>query len=221
MHRSKADVDLAAYEKIAKPWTAIQPWSFAAASLIGSDEALVIGKGPSFPDHIPERRDRPGALSMALNHAIEQSTADFAHVIDLEVFDQVQPDVWWNNCHRVVMPWRPHVGYKPTSMTLESCTHPVVRQLIADRRLCFYNLASANRRGYTAQPPGETYDCQTFSGEVAVRLLIAAGSRHIRTVGIDGGIAYAPEFSHLKPLGNGSPSFNRNRAKVIELTALR
>jgi hypothetical protein len=208
--------DVDAYRQIMEPPTLqnCPEWHQWAASdegrelLSESRELLVLGKGPTFQHARPWIDEHPQATTIALNHVVREVKVDLAHVIDIEVFDEV-PEAAWYYCRRVIVPWRPHRAFRPTGETLATTTHPVLSRLRDQGRLVWYNLSSAAAHGYTIAPADAPQIlCQTNSGEAVLRLLSAAGRRHCHTVGIDGGSTYAAAFSDLKPCQNGS-TFDR------------
>ena len=67
---------------------------------------LVIGKGPSF-----ERRsefDLDGFHTMSLNHVVQQTPVDVAHIMDIDVVEACAESLR-TNCRYLVMPRRPQL----------------------------------------------------------------------------------------------------------------
>jgi hypothetical protein len=184
-----------------------------------SRDVLVIGKGPTFGHAGRWLPQHPRTLTIGLNHVVDRMHVDVAHVIDLDVLDQVPAERWFSNCERVVIPWRPHVGYQPSEQTLDELSHPTLKRLKRAGRLCYYNLSSALLYGFVDRPPGEDIQCSTFSGEAVCRLLVSMGVQQVHTAGVDGGRSYHPEFDHLTPLTNGRESFDNQTARIREIPA--
>lgn len=184
-------------------------------------DVIVIGKGPTFSAADRWIANRPHAVSVGLNHVVERRYVDIAHAIDLDVLDQVPHALWFRNCACVVMPWRPHVGFRPTDDTLQQLagTHPVLRRLHTEHRLAYYNLSTAMTYGYPDRPTTPDISCSTFSGEAVCRLLHHLGRPTIHTAGIDGGRTYHAAFGNLTPLQNGRDSFDSQAARLQQIGA--
>jgi hypothetical protein len=109
----------------------------------------------------------------------------------------------------VVMPWYPHHTNRPGNRTLADWAHhlAVLQRLEQAGRLLWYDLGTARRR----YGPGPTVPAPYFSAEAVLSLLALAGARHVRSLGVDGGAAYSPEFAQLREttlLNNGHRSFD-------------
>jgi hypothetical protein len=94
---------------------------------------------------------------------------------------------------------------------------PEVEAMAAAGRVVVYDRAGVGRR---AEPAAQV---RYFSAEAALDLLGHLGVEQVRTLGIDGGTAYAQDFSALDSstrLANGQPSFSR-QARLLRETAHR
>ena len=169
-------------------------------------EWLILGKGPTFTRRAESDLSRYQLLG--LNHVIREQPVDIAHVIDLDVITSCEERVWLHNCHFLVMPLYPHVGFRPSVHPLDHhvAAIPVLEKLHNQNRLLWYNLSTAGRMKHREGSP--VVGVRYFSAEAALNLLVMAGMKNISTLGIDGGTEYAPEFSNLKPLTNGQLSFD-------------
>ena len=85
-----------------------------------------------------------------------------------------------------------------------SWEHPVLREFTAHDALLWYNLSNWPRP-HAGSP---VVRVEYFSAEAAVRILAMAGITTIRTLGIDGGSTYAPDFQDKKPFRGGHTSFD-------------
>jgi len=181
---------------------------------------LVIGKGPTFSKYL--EYDLNCFNVMSLNHAVVQMPVDVAHLIDLDVLNACENEIY-KNARYLVMPWVPHVKNLPGKFDLSElvATTPFLQKLSNENRLLYYNHL-ANRTTENGPLVKVTY----FSSEAAIGLLALCGVRKIRTLGIDGGSSYSPAFDYLKGitlLSNGRKSFNRQFgeiAKIINSTGI-
>lgn len=184
-------------------WFARQAWTRPWA---------VLGKGPSF--------SRRGELDLAeyhllgLNHVCREVRVDLAHAIDLDVVEQLG-DTLLERAGALVMPWRPHVDFRPGELDLAQAAAriPVLGRLAEEGRLLWYNCSTAPE----PRPSSPVVRVCFFSGEAGIRLLGLAGVETIRTLGIDGGTGYAGEFKDLTPLENGVKSFDA-QSEAIAVT---
>ena len=179
------------FDWFAKTHAAAAPW-------------LLLGKGPT----LARRRDFDLSRfrTIGLNHVCLHMAVDLAHIIDLDVVEDCG-DALIANAGAVVMPWRPHVrarslpgsGVARTRVSDESLATiaartPILSRLAADDRLFFYNLSTAP----TPHGDSPVVPVRYFSAVAALNLLIAAGVREIRSLGVDGGLEYAGEFDDLR-----------------------
>jgi hypothetical protein len=170
---------------------------------------LILGKGPTFRKFRPEMGETNSIL--ALNHVARSVKCDIALMMDFDVFEACGEDIS-NNAQFVFMPWRPHVRFKPTSKTLDQFVRENERlaQIEREGRLVAFNAQTA--RDYEPLPGEPTTPIKFFSAEAALNILAAAGAKHIRTLGVDGGSTYADGFSDLNEvtlLANGRHDFDK------------
>jgi hypothetical protein len=176
---------------------------------------LVLGKGPSFSKKDQFVHDYK---LLGLNHVARDQFVDVAHIIDLDVVDQLG-EVLMEQCGIVVMPWIPHIKNRAGRQNLQQITavNPILQALDRQQRLFYYNLHSGRER----QGDSPVVFARFFSAEAAIRLLAMAGVGTIRTLGIDGGTTYSADFKDLENktlLANGLSSFNKQFkefAKII------
>lgn len=164
---------------------------------------VVVGKGPTFARAHEVDWDEYHVL--ALNHAMAASPAFVGHAIDIEVIDQLGEAV--REIPRLVMPWLPNVGCKPSKVTLDQHLkgRPHLAKMAAQRRLMFYNSSQAPHK---LRRRGPVVRVRYFSAVAAVNLLAMSGVKKIFTLGVDGGSSYAPNFDKKTLLVNGRPSFD-------------
>jgi hypothetical protein len=185
---------------------------------LASQPWLILGKGPSLQKH--RTFDLRPFCTLGLNHVSRELPVTVAHVIDLDVIDQCGAAIE-QNAGVLVMPWFPHttsgpmarwVTGHPARLSQENLAqvaerHPVLRRLNDQQRLLWYNLSTAR----TAREGSPIIPVKYFSAEAALNLLAAAGVRRVRSLGVDGGRAYSPEFGDLRGrtlLANGRLSFD-------------
>lgn len=174
---------------------------------------LIIGKGPSYAKHIDYDLSAYNVIS--LNHVINQLNADFAHMIDLDVFDACQYSIDKNALY-LIMPWVPHQDNKPGKQTLADLVKikPLLAKLAAEERLLFYNHVPDQCFG-----DSPLVRVLYFSAEAAINLLASCGVTTIRTLGVDGGTSYSQSFSHLNDitlLSNGRESFDKQFSEIAK-----
>ncbi|MDB6019865.1 MAG: hypothetical protein JWR19_4354 [Pedosphaera sp.] len=166
---------------------------------------LLLGKGPSF-----ERRDEFDLgqfRKVSLNHVVREMLVEVASIIDLDVVADCAESIY-GNAHYLLMPRHPHVKHQPSEQPLESffTQLPVLERMSREGRLVWYNLSSGN-----TEPDSPIVPTGFFNGEVVVNLLAQLGARSIRTLGMDGGVAYASHFQDLDErtrLANGHSKFD-------------
>lgn len=173
--------------------TTTQPW-------------LVVGKGPSFSKR--HELDLTKFRIFSLNDVARELPVEVSHVIDMEVIFRSGAQLLANSTY-LVMPWVPHERLKRGSRTLEewSTQNDVVKAFAEGGRLLWYDLDTAPDVRGSVPPIHVDY----FSSEAAVALLAMAGARTIKTLGIDGGISYSPEFKDIAAdscLANGHWNFD-------------
>lgn len=168
---------------------------------------LLLGKGPSF-SRLAEFDLRPYNL-ISINDTVREQSVLLSHVIDLDVLDRAGEAITASAGY-LVMPWVPHVdcGAGPATLRELAAQHPVLRELDSRDRLLWYNLSSASQRREGASP---IIPVAFFSAEACIGLLAAAGARRVRSLGVDGGTRYSPEFADLSDstrLANRRESFD-------------
>ena len=180
---------------------------------------LILGKGPTFAKRT--EFDLGDYHLLGLNHVVREQPVRVAHLIDIDVVDHCG-EVLITNADVVVMPWVPHVNCWPTARTLQDWieTKEILRRLDERGSLLWYNLAiskvaaqriSADDLDQLVQPESPVVQARYFSAEAALNLLSLAGARCVRTLGIDGGTSYSPDFDDLKDttlLANTLSSFD-------------
>lgn len=171
----------------------------------------VLGKGPSF-----RRRGEIEGLAqryqlLGLNHVCREQAVHVTHVIDANVLDEV-PGIWSRTGY-LVMPWHPHVDFRPSPRTLAEFAreHAVLGRLEREERLLWYNASTWQGAPRNGSPKVKVV---WFSAEAAVRLLAMAGVTEVRTLGIDGGSRYADDFKDLPPFRGGHTSFDLQTAEI-------
>ena len=177
-------------------------------------EWLIVGKGPSF-DRIDEFKDKYNIFG--LNHVAEHIKVDMTNIIDLDVLSL--PIIL--NSKKVLLPWHPHVNSKVSNHNLEDRLYHtrvpfgslgLLKEALLDKKLHWYNLTTwkgIHKRTFS-------YDivAKFFSIEAAISILANLGIRKINLLGIDGGTKYAAKFSHLQPLTNRRPDFNKQFEEI-------
>jgi hypothetical protein len=177
---------------------------------------LILGKGPSFAAYSPDRTSRYRTL--ALNHVAREVRCDAALMMDWDVFANCSTALL-ANAGFVLMPWHPHVDFRPAAETLEHfiAQNRDLARLDAERRLVVFNAETA--RALPALAGEALTPIKFFSAEAALNILAAGGAREVRTLGVDGGTAYSPDFADLDSvtrLANSRPDFNAQFRKFAE-----
>lgn len=174
----------------------------------------VVGKGPSFDLIGPTTLHGFNVLVVNTVWSFLPATWVDApdrvttHVADLDVLDHSILD----SAVHVVMPWHPHVGFRPSRATLDDKpATSVVKLLARNGRLSSYNstLAAGLPRG-----PGPRVRVRGFGGSSAVSLLATCGVKSVWLAGIDGGKDYAARFPTSTLLVNGQKSFDAQFAEL-------
>lgn len=172
---------------------------------------LILGKGPTFADR--DRYDLKRYFKLCLNDSVRFMPEEYAHFVDWEAFERCVP--YMGSDIHVIMPWHPHVGFKPSTHSLPELLVRHDYGFFLDRT-AYYHAATAKGRG--AGPGDPIVPLKNFSAEAAVWLLAMAGVKTIRTLGVDGGTGYAREFldAGLTPLENGRKSFDSQTAEIAK-----
>jgi hypothetical protein len=192
-------------------------------SFAADERWLILGKGPSY-SRLADL-DHRGMRLVSLNHVVRERKVDVAHVIDLDVIDACG-ESFLKNAGVLVMPWIPHVNQLAGERTLEevAAAHPILARLDREGRLLWYNLSTGRRRKRRGSP---LVRVRFFSAEAALNLLVEAGAREVRTIGVDGGASYSPAFDDLSGttlLANTRSSFDQQFdefARTIRTTGVR
>jgi hypothetical protein len=174
---------------------------------------LVLGKGPSFS--LVADVDKSQYNTFGLNHVVLQTKIDVAHMIDLDVVEHCG-DIIASNAGCLVMPWVPHINYKPGKKTLTELAQqiPVLSRLAAEGRLLWYNKVGG-RAKVAVNGVSPAVRVVNFSAEAPYALLGMAGAQTIRSLGIDGGASYASNFSGMPTLlANGQASFDKQFGEI-------
>lgn len=163
---------------------------------------LVLGKGPTFA--LLGGSETGHFNTFGLNHTVLETRVDIAHAIDIDVIQRCA-DVLQEHAGHLLMPWIPYVNNRPGRRSLlQWMTEiPVLAELAAQGRLLWYNKAGSSLHG-NSPPVRVLY----FSAEAPYALLGMAGVKTIRSLGIDGGDAYAACFDKATLHANGRSSFD-------------
>ncbi len=183
------------------PAAAARPW-------------CVLGKGPTFSRRGEFDLDAFNVLS--LNHVVRELKVRVAHFMGLAACLACR-DVLAGNADVVVMPRRPHVNNAPGARTLaEVAAGDATLSALAEAdRLVWYNSSLVPPYGDSPVVPVEF-----FSAEAAIALLAMAGAHTVRSLGVDGGDAYAREFADLSAttrLANRRASFDKQFAAIARV----
>lgn len=176
----------------------------------------MFGQGPTFSKH----SEFPGLdktyYTMGLNRVSRARKIFMTHAIDLHVLNDV-PDLP-DRSEYLVMPWAPHVNWRPSRVTLEELAtqHPVLVEMEKRGRLLWYNLVTAQVKPKEGSP---VVAVTWFSSEAALRLLGMAGVKEVRMLGIDGGKELAKEFSFMKPLKAGHSTYSLQDPELKKIAA--
>jgi len=174
---------------------------------------LIVGKGPTF------RKVRDFNLSRyhvcSLNHVVRELPVTLAHIIDIDVVAECASEIY-QNAKFLAMPYRPHVQNYPSSKTLADFIPEiqVLQSMEKEGRLLWYNLSSS-----PSHLDSPVIKAVYFSSEAALNLLVTAGAREVRTLGVDGGQTYSEAFDDLKSktlLANGHESFDKQFGGICE-----
>ncbi len=174
---------------------------------------LILGKGPSFSQ--AKHVDLHPYYTMSLNHVVREMSVHTAHFADLDALEDCSDEVL-ANAQWVLMPFRPHVRFSPGPKALPDLISsvPALQKLERAGRLVWYNLS-------TGEPFGNSPIIQTglFGSEVVVNILALLGVKMIRTLGIDGGRTYSPDFRDLEKktlLNHGAQSFDLQFTGILK-----
>jgi hypothetical protein len=166
---------------------------------------MMLGKGPTFSQ--VAQTDLTQYNTISLNHAVREVSVDLAHVIDIDVIEDLG-DVLLKNCKFLIMPRHPHVSARPCPhLSLSDWVKaiPVLGQLKEQGRLVTYDLALGKEEHEQHIP------LIYFSSEAALGILGKLGAKTVRSLGVDGGRSYSEEFQDIEKkalLSNGQPTFD-------------
>jgi hypothetical protein len=180
---------------------------WAASFDVHHKEWLILGKGPSY-SHVKNINPND-YYTCSLNHVVREHPVDLAHIIDIDVVQDCK-DTIERNARFLVLPFFPHVNQKSTKKTIYEFVDqmPILKSLKKQGRLIWYNLSTSKQR--VGSSP--VIEAKFFSAEAAVNILATCGVKTIRSLGIDGGNAYASNYEDLKNktlLANKHSTFDR------------
>ncbi len=190
---------------------------FEAEGIDPNQPWLILGKGPSFAKR--DEHDLRPYHTMSLNHVVREQVVTVAHMIDYDVVDGCGESIL-NNARFLVLPWVPHINNRPGRHNLEELAkiHPLLRSMNAQGRLLWYNHSRVRQR----HGDSPVVRVKLFSAVAALNLLVLAGVRKIRSLGVDGGATYSKEFDDLKKttlLSNRRASFDRQFEEIARTIA--
>lgn len=166
---------------------------------------LLLGKGPSF--EVRDRYDLRPYTTLAINHTVREMPVEVASAVNFEVVQDCG-DAVYRNSRFLLMPRYPHTipGEGPALLETYFDSIPVLRAMDEEGRLVWYNLS-----GDPALPGSPVVKNSAFSVGILFSLLGALGARQIRTLGVDGGVAYAASFKDIEArtrLATGKASYD-------------
>jgi hypothetical protein len=178
-----------------------------------NQEFLLLGKGPSF-SHI-DNFDLTSMINISLNHVIREIKVDIAHLIDFDVFEECENEIY-HNARYLLMPNKPHFKNQTTGTTLQQMVekNSCLKKIDQEGRLIWYNLRASKLhlstlwlqlKGFSPVNNG------VFSSDTLVQALAVSGAKRIRTLGVDGGSHYSLVFKDLESktlLNNQQESFD-------------
>lgn len=174
---------------------------------------IIIGKGPSFSKI--GQFDLKQYYSVALNHAVNKVVGvDYVHVADVDVLDKIEETLLLK-CATLVTPYFLHNENSPdpnlcVDRILEDKSkphHTLFKYLLDCGRINAYVSGLSKHLGRRLSL-GRSIYVRYFSSVAVFNLLCACGVKDITLIGVDGGTAYAPQFSDLTALTNGRTSFD-------------
>jgi hypothetical protein len=197
--------------------TAIIELSDWTKSSYGADKPwMILGKGPTFSK--VAQTDLTQYNTISLNHAVREVSVDLAHVIDIDVVEDLG-DILLRNCKFLVMPRHPHVSARPCpQLSLSDWIKaiPVLAQFEKEGRLITYDLALGE------EDHAEHIPLIYFSSEAALGILGKLGAKTVRSLGVDGGRSYSNQFQDIAGkalLANGQPTFDLQFQRLHDIAA--
>jgi hypothetical protein len=178
---------------------------------------LLLGKGPTFARR--HEHDLTQYNTMSLNHVVLEQPVDVAHMQDFDVV-QACALALPKNCRYLLLPRRPNIDFRPAHLDVQELLRfvPELGGMADEGRIVVYD-----RDGVARARGGPAIRIQYFSAEAGLDALGHMGARTVRTLGVDGGTAYATAFNAIDAstrLANGQPSFSR-QAAMLRRTAAR
>lgn len=156
---------------------------------------LICGKGSSLDTLQPD--SLRNFCSIGLNHVCRDLPVDVAHIIDIDVVDQLGEKLL--ECQALFMPYYPHLGFRPHDfLNLETLckTHPILSKM--QDRIYGYNLSTASQMINRKWNDSPIVWASFFSAEAVVNMLAKLGIKRIRTIGVDGGKGQSNKFKDLQ-----------------------
>lgn len=170
-----------------------------------SRQWLILGKGPTFGRR--SEYDLSGYATIAINHVVREMPVDVVSAVNYDVLRDC-PEAIYRNARYLLVPRYPHpvngVGDRPLEAFFDE--FPVLEAMRREGRLIWYNLSCDPQ-----EPGSPVVQNGLFSVCILFNLLGALGVRQVRTLGVDGGTAYAGTFADLiatTRLANGLPSYD-------------
>lgn len=176
---------------------------------------LLLGKGPSFETR--SQFDLRPYTTIGINHVAREMRVDVTSVVNYDVLGDCGEEIA-RNSRFLLMPRFPHSIRGDHGPDLETYfgTFPFLERLSHEGRLIWYNLSSDPF--YCDPFAADTFFREPFIVEngpfsvcILFNLLGTLGARRVRTLGIDGGHAYAPAFGDMEErtrLANGMTSYD-------------
>lgn len=166
---------------------------------------LLLGKGPSFEER--KHYDLRPYATLAINHVVREMPVEAVSAVNFDVVRECEHAIYQNS-RWLLMPRYPHTITGDAPALLESYfdTIPVLKALADEGRLVWYNLSSD-----TIVPGSPVVLNCGFSVGILFNLLGALGAHRLRTLGVDGGLAYAGSFADMEDrtkLANGMKSYD-------------
>lgn len=156
---------------------------------------LIIGKGPSFNKR--QHINLNDYYTLGLNHVATVQHVIVNMVLDYDVIEESGINIL--NCDYLLMPWIPqnwhklppyhHKAYNDLQWFTQN--DEIIGEANKRNKLLWFNL---NRAKVKKENGGPIVQATHFSGDVAVHALSIGGVKTIKTIGLDGGRSYAPEF---------------------------
>lgn len=175
---------------------------------------IMAGKGPSFDRRGEVEKDLAFSPVLGLNHVCAIISCRVAHFTDLEAYRDCASHLA-NQDGMVAMPWRPHQNNRTGADSLVDLikSEKSIGDLFQSDRLLAYNSSQC----YIKKSSLPTITVRYFSAVAGLDILAAAGVRHVRTIGIDGGSSYSKDFDKKTLLSNGRDSFDAQFGEMAKI----